>query len=216
MSTNFWLRTPGRRRQTLLNAESSSSTSARAVALASPAGYRTARSARVPLDVHAAAGASSISDATAETADAHEPAAEGAGGGSAWLAILLLLVLLPLAVLVWRPRDADPSQSRPDVIRAESAAATFHASAGSQDEDPADALAAFIAAWLGCPPAAVIGPDLASRLVNAGVPAELASRSSTLLEDFMAARYGGSGPAGDAKATARALVDELDSAFRSV
>ncbi len=55
----------------------------------------------------------------------------------------------------------------------------------------ADAFAEFLAAYLRCPPAAVIGPDLPARLAEEGLAPGLATRAAETLERLVAARYGG-------------------------
>jgi hypothetical protein len=97
-------------------------------------------------------------------------------------------------------------------IRARGAAAAFAARAAAPDADLVAELAEFLAARLRCMRAAVITPDLAARLVAAGVPAELAVRAAARLEALSAGRYGGNVAAGDA-ASVRALVTELEQAF---
>jgi tetratricopeptide (TPR) repeat protein len=66
--------------------------------------------------------------------------------------------------------------------------------------------------------AAVIGPDLLTRLADAGIARELAARTAQAVEQQAATRYGGTAeqraatPPGDV-AELRALVDALDTAF---
>ena len=74
---------------------------------------------------------------------------------------------------------------------------------------------AYLAARLSCPPAAVIGPGLAARLVRAGVPKECASRTAGLMEDAVGARYGGDAGESAGWAAAVGLVRELEASFRA-
>ncbi|MFN0241982.1 MAG: BatD family protein [Planctomycetota bacterium] len=72
----------------------------------------------------------------------------------------------------------------------------------------------YLAARLRCSSAAVIGADLALRLAAAGAPAPLATRAAVLHEALVAARFGGPVPLDGAGKT-RALVEELEAAFRA-
>ncbi len=74
--------------------------------------------------------------------------------------------------------------------------------------EPADALVAYLADRLGVAEAAVIGPDLETRLSEAGVDGELASELQRAVESGVAARYGGTG--GVDEQAARALVARLE------
>jgi len=107
-------------------------------------------------------------------------------------------------VLVRRARAKRASDDETPHVR--DAAAAFRALV---DGDDADAFAAFLAACLRCPSAAVISPDLGARLVAAGAPADVADRAAALLERLVAARYGGDASADDASA-ARAVGDEIE------
>jgi tetratricopeptide (TPR) repeat protein len=78
----------------------------------------------------------------------------------------------------------------------------------AKGRDPADALIAYLADRLAVAEAAVIGPDLRQRLVQAGVEAELAREVHEQIDRAVAARYGGTGGL-DAE-TARALVARLE------
>ena len=88
--------------------------------------------------------------------------------------------------------------------------------AGTAAPDLTSALTHYLAARLQCASAAVIAPDLKARLTAAGVPEALAARAAALLEELVAARYGGIAPDHRTEANARALVEELDAAFDRV
>lgn len=190
-----------------------------------PAGYRTVRTAPIPLAVPPGADTPQVPDTGAggasasEAATGSEPAATPPGGadepGPSWpffAALLLVSGGLALAFFVWwRAREREGADA--DRTRTRGAAEAFHARAGDPRADPGEALAEFLAAHLSCPTAAVITPDLATRLEAAGVPAELAARTAAQLAALVAARYGGSAPSRSSPAV-RELVDELERSFR--
>jgi hypothetical protein len=91
-------------------------------------------------------------------------------------------------------------------------AETFRGRLDRPDADLETALAEFLAAHLGCAPAAVISPDLAERLSAAGVPGDLAGRTAGLVAGLVAKRYGGEGNGGE-REEAMDVVRELDSLF---
>lgn len=93
-------------------------------------------------------------------------------------------------------------------VRAKAAMRTFRRLL-AESAEPADALIAYLAARLGLPEAAVIGPDLSSRLQSAGLDADLAQEVAVATEQGVAARYGGSATL-DARSAA-ALVGRLES-----
>jgi len=99
-------------------------------------------------------------------------------------------------------RAADPAGQR-----ARAAARTCrHALA--HGVEPLDALAAYVGDRLGQPAAAVIAPDLAARLAQAGLAEPRARAVAAAIERGTAARYGGGEPlTADA---VRALVEELE------
>ena len=101
-------------------------------------------------------------------------------------------------------------------VRARRAARVFLATTSRDGDETATAFAEYVAARLRCPSAAVIDAALASRLVGARVPEPLASRASHELERLTAARYSGGPPVAAAVATARELVDELETVFVSL
>jgi hypothetical protein len=139
----------------------------------------------------------------------------GPPGPPDWLAAGFLaapwLLALGLALLLRARRRAlaDPAGRR-----ARGAAAEFHRRIGAAGADPAALLAAYLAARLRRPPAAVIAPDLEILLAAEGIPPEPAARAAALVRELTAARYGGrAAAAGPAAATA--LVEELEGHFRA-
>ena len=164
-----------------------------------PGAYRTATTPPIPITVRAAG--------TDLTVPAPEP---NASGLNVPLMIGAGLLALAVATGLWlraRLRDAR--------ARARDASDLFTARLAEPDVDLADAFAGYLAARMRCPTASVIGPDLAARLTGSGVPAHLAARAAGLLEDLVAARYGGGTPSDSAEAAARELVVELDAAFQA-
>ena len=80
------------------------------------------------------------------------------------------------------------------------------------DGSLADRFTAYVAARLGCAPAAVITPDLSARLAARGVPAELAEATARQVEKLVGARYGGTvDDEAESDATA-ALVRDIEAA----
>lgn len=160
--------------------------------------YRVAKTEAIPLRVRRSA-----------TADAApRPPVEDDAGRLPIAVAVVVAALAVVAVLVRRrTRGRDAVESHGKHVR--DAAAAFRARAGTSD---AEAFAAFLAACLDCPPAAVVSPDLAARLVAAGAPPEVAARAASLLERLVAARYGGE-PSTDDASAARAVVEEIESAL---
>ncbi|MCC6671857.1 MAG: BatD family protein [Planctomycetes bacterium] len=115
-----------------------------------------------------------------------------------WLAALGLA-----GFLGWRRRV------RADVAgaRARRAAQSF-ADALRAGMAPDQALAGYLSDRLGCPPAALVGPDLLERLARCGVEPGLADEIRSALESGVAARYGGGGEV--AAAPFAALVRRLE------
>ena len=103
----------------------------------------------------------------------------------------LLVVLIAVLVRLRRRREKDPVH----------AAAEAFAIDGS--------FADFLAKLLACAPPAVIGPELASRLEDAGVEAGVAARAAALMEKLVASRYGGDPPGERERAEASAIVETI-------
>lgn len=196
-----------------------------------PAGYRIVRTPSIPLEVRPLPDGERIELLTGDEVgrtipgvndifDLKPMAALSRGGASLSLSPALLAggLLLPwlfaLGLLYWL-RVRERLLRDPDGVRARRAHAVFRSRVGSPGRDLAVTLAEFLAARLRCPSAAVISPDLSSRLATAGVPAELADRAATLLEDLVTARYGGGTAAGSVN-DARTLVDELEGSFQTM
>jgi len=159
------------------------------------AAYHVVRTSPIALRVRPAATPSSR-DEPARPTTLRWIVVESAAAGLAIVALLL--------VRRSRAKRSPPGDERP--VREE--AARFQAELAAPGADVAQSLAAFVAACLRCPTAAVIAPDLASRLVAAGASLDVAKRTSELLERLVAARYGGGSSSGEADA-ARAVVDDL-------
>jgi hypothetical protein len=151
-----------------------------------PAAYRTVATAPVPLAV---------------TGGAPLPPAETRRSPAVLVVALLLVVALAVLLWLYARRRSAPA---PD------AAAVFRAQVGT---DAAAAFTGYLASRLGCPAAAVIAPDLTARLEAAGVPEALAARAAMLLEELVAARYGGAASDGRTEANAWSLVEELEASF---
>jgi len=152
--------------------------------------YRTAKTKPIPLTVR------SVGPGPAPARE--EPTEPEAPASNWWIfAVAGAGVVLALAVRL-RIR-ARPAPEVPPLIR-------FHERAQT---DPAGAFAEYLAARLGCAPAAVIGPDLEARLEASGAPADLAARAAALMERLVAARYGGV-PSDTDLDEAQAIVSTLD------
>jgi hypothetical protein len=123
--------------------------------------------------------------------------------------LLLLPLLAALAVLLRRRVRGAPDAG---AAAARGALDDFRRQAAAQGTDMSVAFAELLATLLRCPPAAVVSPDLADRLVAAGVPAGLARRTATLLESLVLLRFGGE-PRPGVAGEALVLADELAAWF---
>jgi hypothetical protein len=159
-----------------------------------PATYRTVRTAPIPLTVQGGA-----------TGPAEPPPRKDASRSVLPEVLGAALLAAALALLLWR-------SARRRAAPAPGPAAAFRARVGT---DVAEAFTGYLAARLHCEPAAVIAPDLPARLATAGVPAALAARAAALLEELVAARYGGTASDDRPEANARALVEELEASFHA-
>jgi hypothetical protein len=173
-----------------------------------PPGYRAARTAPIPLDVRPSAGAPASAKATSERPPAEESSPIPVGlvlGAAALVALIVILLLLRRRARAAAARD-------PEEALARTAADQFRRRIEAPGADVAAAFTDYLAARLDCPPAAVISPTLDSRLRAAGIPAELAARTATLVERLVSARYGGDGTTDDA-ASARAVLEEIEASI---
>jgi hypothetical protein len=159
-----------------------------------PATYRTVRTAPIRLTVKAGA-----------TGPVVPPTRKAAPRSVLPEVLAATLLAAALAILLWR-------RARRRGAPAPGPAAAFRAHVGT---DVAAAFTEYLAARLRCPSAAVIAPDLPARLAAAGVPAALATRTATLLEELVAARYGGTVSDDRTEASAQALVEELEASFQA-
>lgn len=197
----------------------------------SPAGYRILRTQSIPLKVRPPPDGALLDLLTGGEVGRAVPglndifglkpmAALPRGGASRSLSPALLAggLLLPwlfaLGLLYWL-RARERLLRDPYGARARRAAAVYRTRAGSPGTNLAETFAEYLAARLHRPAAAVVAPDLASRLVAAGVQAELAARAAKLLENLVSARYGGDTSLGSVD-EARTLVDALESTFQNV
>ena len=97
---------------------------------------------------------------------------------------------------------------RARTMRRKAQAAFGEATRAYEANEGPDALAAYLAHRLGCERAAVVGPDLRTRLETAGLDATLARRTADAMEASVAEQYGGKG-AGNLDG----LIADLDAAF---
>ena len=186
-----------------------------------PAGYRTATTTPLPLVVNATAGGPSPEDLSPRLTPgvddifAVRSVRRGLGASTGASTPRLLLALfgpwgLALGLVLWRRASARRLQD-PAGRRARAAAASFHARLTTPDADLTAAFTEFVAARLRCAPAAVISPDLPTRLAASGIPSDLAARTAATIDAMVASRYG-SATTHDAAAIT-VLVDELEAVF---
>ncbi len=127
---------------------------------------------------------------------------------------IAMLAGIAMAVALWWYGSRRRAHAR-ERERQRGAHARWTAELAQADVNLAEAFADYLAAQLGCATAAVIGPDLASRLASAGLDPGLANETAVALESLVAARYG-SGAAGSAgRAELARLADRIEGAFRS-
>jgi hypothetical protein len=155
------------------------------------------------------------SEATTPTrAPEGPPTAAEEDPSPAWVLGVLALPLVAVGLLLLARRRRAPAPPGPPApVRALApppADARPEAVLAAPEDGRAAAFAAFLAARLGCAPAAVVAPDLAGRLERAGVPAALAAHAAEALEQDVARRYGAApGPSAIDGALVRALADAL-------
>lgn len=171
-----------------------------------PARYVTARSLALPIQVRApetaeverarrdGAGAGAVGKAGG-AAGAEVSEREPSGRWAWWLLPAVFLLGMGAARRLQARRAAAVQVLAPALQAA--------------DAPPAKLLAHALARRLGCSEPAVIGPDLEARLRAAGVAEDLAARAARLMEELVAARYGGpvrEDAAGEAQALSRILA----------
>jgi hypothetical protein len=123
--------------------------------------------------------------------------------------------LLALGLLCWlRARERD--RLDPAGARARSAAVRFRSCLKRGDCDPAKAFAAYLAARLHRPDAAVIVPDLEDMLLGAGILNKRADRAAAMLAELVAKRYGSGAADEDRSNDLCELVEELERDFQVV
>ncbi|PIE22531.1 MAG: hypothetical protein CSA62_11765 [Planctomycetota bacterium] len=111
-----------------------------------------------------------------------EPRKEAGDPTLALLGLLLPWGLFFLALAGRRWRQGDP-----EIERIHQARERLHGM--SDGADWVEPWCEYLGARLRCPGAAVISPDLAQRLVAAGLPESLAERSAKLIDKLLGARY---------------------------
>lgn len=180
-----------------------------------PGAYRALRSASLPLRVEGGPGSTGPDPSTGPAPLPLMPPERGAVPVRLrpwWIGSVLGLPWL-LALGWWALRRRRERLARdPAGARARAALARFEGEARRPGSDPAALLTDFLAARLRCPPAAVIGDELAQRLGAAGIEPALAEQAATVLAGLVAARYGSRDGAADPAAVI-ALVRRLDAAF---
>lgn len=153
-----------------------------------PGTYRRIETRPLPLEVLPGPGGERQLDAPVLATSEVRPSESDASDDArprAWLAVLLAAAAIVAAVLALRrPRTNAPAAATAAPGLASSAPV-------ARDTNPEARLAEQLAARLGTRPAALIGPGLARRLEGAGLPREVAAASAALLEQLVAARYGG-------------------------
>ncbi len=168
-----------------------------------PPGYRAVRTEPIPLTVHGEAAPVPVSP--------DPSAAENESESSLLPAALVTVVLLTVMIVVLLRRNGKEAEEiHPEEQRALDAAAVFRSAVEEPGVDLAAAFAEYLAAHLKCAPAKVISPELRSRLMAAGIPADPATRTSKLLESLVAMNYGGTLSPEAAAASAIRMVDELE------
>jgi hypothetical protein len=166
-----------------------------------PPAYRVVRTVPIPLEVRGRTPAGTPPPAPVRPTDS---------GATAVLVIGVLLVAAAAALGRWLLRRPRQTALDPAAARVRVALANLRARAATPGPELADAFAEFLSACLKCPPAAVIGPDLPSRLAERGFPPGLASRAAATLERLVAVRYGGGHAGGEDFA---ALLSEIEGAL---
>lgn len=174
-----------------------------------PAGYRVLSTNPIPLVVRRAARGPEGTEPVRERGDeASGPSPLLVGALAAAAAGVLVVVLTRLRSLRGSAAGADPRAAPASLA----AAALLGGKLVGTDEVAA-AFADYLAARLGCPPGAVVSPDLGRRLEAAGVASELAARTAEAMDALTAARYGRGRDASTAAPDVRALVLEIEAAF---
>ncbi len=168
-----------------------------------PEGHRQLATAAIPLDVELAARESGEGEAVSDHSSAPEvDRRPPAAAGQPWLWALAGLVLGWLGSTWWRRRRSAPARV---------AVAPSRPAPGPVHDDPTAerTLLAALSTRTGRSREALIGPSLADDLADAGMSRDVAERAAGLLEQLVAARYGGA-PVADADRRVDALLDEID------
>ncbi|MBI5852193.1 MAG: BatD family protein [Planctomycetes bacterium] len=188
-----------------------------------PGAYRTAITAAIPIvvsgeptvvapDEAPADRAVKASDRFVDELPAARPPSSRNVATPAALIALALPWCVALAFVAWsRARRAALADR--DGRRARRAVSEFRAARPPDVDALAHAFTRYLAARLRCPAAAVVAPELASRLVAVGCGNDVASRAAGALHALVAARYGRE-PAPFDHAALLAVVDEVEVGFR--
>lgn len=166
-----------------------------------PAAWRVARTEPIPLVVRPAAGA------------AAPPGPAPRGPVPWWRRAAVFLGVLLAAVVVGTAIRRGRVPARTPAEGPSAALARLSTALDGPGADPGRAYAAFLAACLRVPPAAVVDPGLEARLAAAGVPAGEAGSAADLLHRLVAARFGGApaeGAAGEVRERAAAVAAALE------
>ncbi len=195
----------------------------------SPPGYRTVHTQPIPIKVRALPEGEKLQPLADEASrraipgvsDIFDMKSVSVGTGtntaiqlSPTLVVMVLFSpwVLALGLSFW-VRARERERRDPQGLRARAAASEFCKAAQQTGMDLAELFAEYLAAKLRVAKAAVISPDLRSRLEVAGIPSELALRTTQVLENSLATRYGAKGSASDLQSFL-ALVEELETHFQ--
>ena len=157
-----------------------------------PAGYRVLRTESIPIEVAPAADAPAATSAPPGSRGPREDPARPALSPPAVAALSFLALALAVLALALGRRRATPGEEEAPAR----AATALEAELAGEEVDVLAAFTRYLARLLDCPPPAVESPDLAARLVRAGLSRDAAARAKELFDRLLAARYGDVAAAG--------------------
>lgn len=131
-----------------------------------------------------------------------------------WLALGLMAPALAACLLWWLRRRAGSRPARLLRRRRRRALRAFRTALADPHGDRGAALAQYLATWLDCAPAAVVGPSLPERLAGAGVDRDLAGAVDAAIDRLAGVRFGGESDA-PAEAALLELVARVDRQLRA-